>query len=492
MLHGVTKISYASTPNALLTGAEAVLVVAPAAVFKGNKFPKVFSASDTALLRKLGAATAPGDRGASASTLSSGKIGQLMVGVLPNEGSRYNSPSRAAAIHRVVASSGIGRKKKGAVLLILDDAAHVLPACNAIGRALPELSLKSGKKSAKSLRIGAIDKRGKVISIDKSTKETVTSNRIAARLVDTPPTDLNPTAYARVIRATLKGIPNVTIKEIKGDALLKAKLGGIHAVGRCAVEPPRMIIATYAPPRATGKHFALVGKGITYDTGGLHIKGRGGMEGMKADMGGSAAVLGAFRTLTTTKAVRNKVTLIMCLAENAIGPAAYKPDDVITMHSGKTVEINNTDAEGRLLLGDGVSYAARVLKADTIIDAATLTGAQLIATGLLHAAVFSNDAKLEQTAVESGTRSGDLCHPLPFAPEFYKQEFATPLADMRNSVKNRGNAQSSCAAQFIYWHIEDTQAKWLHIDLAGPAFPSNRATGYGVALVAEMIRTLGK
>ena len=150
-----------------------------------------------------------------------------------------------------------------------------------------------------------------------------------------------------------------------------------------------------------------------------------------------------------------------------------------------------TDAEGRILLADGVSYAARVLKAHTIFDAATLTGAQLIATGNLHAAVFSNDPDLERTSIEAGYRSGDLVHPLPFAPEFYKQEFASTVADMRNSVKNRANAQSSCAAQFIYWHIEDSDVRWCHVDLAGPAFRSLRATGFGVALLAECVRALG-
>jgi leucyl aminopeptidase len=137
-------------------------------------------------------------------------------------------------------------------------------------------------------------------------------------------------------------------------------------------------------------------------------------------------------------------------------------DDILTLHSKKTVEINNTDAEGRLLLADGTSYAARELGADVVLDAATLTGAQLIATGDLHGAVVSNDEELERILVEAGRTTGDLTHPLPFAPELYKPEFKTPYADMRNSVKNRNNAQSSCAAQFVYWHIEDLDVRWGH------------------------------
>jgi probable aminopeptidase NPEPL1 len=164
---------------------------------------------------------------------------------------------------------------------------------------------------------------------------------------------------------------------------------------------------------------------------------------------------------------------------------------VLTLHSGKTVEINNTDAEGRLLLADGVSYAARKLGADLILDAATLTGAQSIATGVNHAAIISNDEELEHLAVRVGRDVGDLVHPLPFAPEFYQPEFKSPLADMRNSVKNRSNAQTSCAAQFIHAHLEGTGARWLHVDLAGPAFRDERGSGYGVALLAGLATAVG-
>ena len=217
------------------------------------------------------------------------------------------------------------------------------------------------------------------------------------------------------------------------------------------------------------------------------------MEGMKSDMGGAAAVLGAFRALAGA-GHRQRLTLLLCIAENAIGPASYKPDDILTLHSGKTVEINNTDAEGRLLLADGVSWAAREIEADIVIDAATLTGAQLVATGQLHAAIVSNDEALENLMVQTGRACGDLVHPLPFAPEFYKKEFASPIADMRNSVANRLNAQSSCAAQFVYWHMEDApnakHRRWCHVDLAGPAFPKDRGTGFGVALLASAIEKL--
>ena len=274
-----------------------------------------------------------------------------------------------------------------------------------------------------------------------------------------------------------------------GKQLLEKGLGGIHAVGRTAVVEPRLLILDYKPSKKAQRTVAFVGKGVVYDTGGLNIKVGGNMAGMKCDMGGAAAVTGAFLALAKQK-VPHRVICLVPLAENAIGPNSYRPDDILTMHSTKTVEINNTDAEGRLLLADGVSYAARVFKPEVVIDAATLTGAQLVATGKRHAAVVSNRGGLEALAVEAGLASGDLTHPLPFAPEFFQAEFKSEIADMKNSVKDRANAQSSCAGQFVYSHMADTDLPWLHVDLAGPAFPNRRATGFGVALLGELVRGL--
>ncbi len=374
------------------------------------------------------------------------------------------------------------------MLLCVDAAEHMVAACNGVGRALPDFSLKSRRQAAGSLAIAVALPKGTFVKVDARTKDVVQRGREASRFVDTPPTDLNPGAFAAAAKKLLRAVPGVKVSEVVGDALLKKKLGGIHAVGRTARSAPRMLIATVNPTKK--KHLALVGKGVTYDTGGLHLKGRGAMETMKADMGGAAAVLGAFLALARHHK-RCKLTLILCLAENAIGPDAYKPDDVITMHSGKTVEINNTDAEGRLLLADGCSYAARVLKADTVIDAATLTGAQGVATGQHFGAVVSNDADVEQALCDAGRASGDLCWALPFAPEFFRSEFASPIADMRNSVKNRSNAQVSCAAAFVHWNVDGSGARWGHVDLAYPAFRGNRGTGYGVALLFDAAQRLG-
>ena len=327
---------------------------------------------------------------------------------------------------------------------------------------------------------------GSVVSVSDKSKALFSSVNWCMSLVDRAPSELNPEAYSKEIQKRFAKNNAVKMIEIKGRELVKAKLGGIWSVGKAAVNAPRLVALHYKPKSAK-KRIAIVGKGVTYDTGGLNLKISGSMSGMKTDMGGSAAVLAAFEHLVNSGS-KNELIAVVGLVENAIGPEAYKPDDIVYMHSGKTVEINNTDAEGRLVLGDCVSWVARKFEPSMLIDAATLTGAQLVATGMNHAAVVCNDEKLELKAVAVGKTTGDLVCPLVFAPDILRNEFSSSIADMKNSVKNRMNAQTSCAANFIYAHIEDLRKlKWLHIDLAGPASSGdNLGTGYGVNLISRL------
>jgi probable aminopeptidase NPEPL1 len=477
-------------PRLSLANLQHLVVVAPARrLAKGGLPPKLLDRRTQAVLAELVKLTKPGDRGALGSTLGGGGSTWLHAAVLPDRLSRYNSPARADSIRHALDSLRWGGKGKAVVVLLLDDPDHLLAAANAVSRALPPYSMRSDAP-ALEIKIAAFGPDGERLTVSQVVRNTIDRAREAAMLVDTPPSELDPKALAQQARGVIGTSAKIT--EIVGDVLLERGLRGIHAVGRAATEAPRLLLAHTGPEQAA-LHIALVGKGVCFDTGGLHIKARGMMETMKADMGGAAAVLGAFRVLVDER-LPVRLSLLLCIAENAVDARSYKPDDIVRMHSGKTVEINNTDAEGRLLLADGVSYAARELGADVIIDAATLTGAQLVATGLVHAAVMSNDEQLEHAAVAAGRRSGDLVHPLPFAPELYLHEFRSPVADLRNSVANRNNAQSSCAAQFIYAHIADAPhaaaRRWCHIDLAGPAFPKDRASGYGVALIAELVRSI--
>ncbi len=484
----MSSITFASSTTSALKGAKSIVVIGSASVFDKQRFPKLFGKKLDALAVELAKTIEPGDLGASATTLTGTEPPLLGVGVLPDKVSRYNAPSRGECVRRVLAGLKSG-KGKLAIVLIVDDPAHALPQAIAVGRCFPLYDAKSGAKPRR-VQLLTVDRQGKLVKAEPNLAHTLEVVRQTAELVDTPPSDLDPERFVARARALLDGL-DVEIEEIVGDRLLERGLGGIHAVGRAASSSPRLLVVRYKPgrPREGQRHIALVGKGVTYDTGGLHIKPRGGMETMKCDMGGAAAVLGAFRVLVAARC-RHQISLVLCVAENAIGPSSYKPDDILTMHSGKTVEINNTDAEGRLLLADGVSWAARELEADTILDAATLTGAQLISTGVVHAAVISNDADLERALVTAGYASGDLVHPLPFAPELYKQEFSSQVADMVNSVRDRANAQTSCAAQFVYNHLAGTEVRWGHVDLAGPAFRKERATGFGVALLAACVQAL--
>ena len=485
-------LRHASTTAALLRGADHLLVLGSEAALKGKaRHPGLDGLSPEVqrLVAELLKDLSPGLGGAAAGTLCSEAPRRVAVGVLPNEVSRHNAPARAEAIRSCMVKSNTGKRGKGAVLLLLDDAEHQLAATLAVARALPLYDGRSQvTKPRPSCAVHSVGPDGRSLRASKVVTASVESLREAARLVDLPPSELDPAAFQREARRLVKGIKGVRTRAIVGKDLLAAGCGGIHGVGRCANSAPRLIVMTWAPARPKG-HIALVGKGITYDTGGLSLKVGGGMVGMKSDMGGAAAVLGAFRTLAST-GCRSRVSALLCLAENAIGPDAFKNDDILTLHSGMRVEINNTDAEGRLVLADGVSFAARKLKAEIVLDAATLTGAQLVATGRLHAGLLAGDEDLEDALVAAGRHTGELVHPMPFAPEFHRKEFASKVADFRNSVADRMNAQSSCAGEFIRWQLDGTKARYGHVDMAGPSTIGGRGSGFGPALLAEAVRRL--
>ena len=412
-----------------------------------------------------------------------------MLGVLPDEVSRHNNPARGIAIDGLMKAAEIGAGTT-AVVVCLEEDDHAMPVARAVSRMLPLYSRATGKKKKQTVRISATDANGKAKRFSVADQKVAEFGRWAARLVDMPPAEMHTTDFVRETRKAARGIPNLKVSVISGEQVKAQKLGGLHAVGRTAIHPPKLLILHYKPTKPRRK-VALIGKGIIYDTGGLSLKPPAGMYGMKFDMGGAAGMVGAALALAAA-GVKDEVICAAGLAENAIGPNAYRPDDILTMHSGKTVEINNTDAEGRLVLADAASYVGRKWKPDVMIDMATLTGAQLVATGRRHAGVVSNRAGLEAAAVAAGRISGDLAHPLPFSPEIYQGELSSKVADMRNSVSDRMNAQSSCAAQFIYHHIADLDMPWLHVDMAGPSSHGERGTGYGVAFTAALLRDLTK
>ena len=429
-----------------------------------------------------------GDSGASGTSYVPEDELTVHLIAVPDRASRHNHPMHPNALTTCLRGTNSGQKRS--VIMILDRADDDLVCTNAMARSLPAYSRKTGVSDRQeTVRLGFLGAKmsAERLEILQIAAEEV---RYAARLVDMPTAELHTESFTELARqsATMLG---ADVSVLEGESLAHAGLGGMWGVGRAATRLPALVILEHTPthPRAETRTIALVGKGIVYDTGGLSIKSKTGMPGMKADMGGAAAVLAAFRALVRRNA-HHRVVALLCLAENAIGPEATRPDDILTMYSGKTVEINNTDAEGRLVLADGVAYAQRHFKPDFIIDIATLTGAQLVATGARHGAIVSNDEELESLTREIGRKCGDLVHPLPYCPEFFRGEFKSTIADMKNSVKNRMNGQSSCAAQFVAEHLGDFEGAWLHIDIAGPSTDADRGTGFGTVLLTELTLAL--
>ena len=459
---------------------------------------------DAALWASLVDSVTPGDDGAAASTAYArdGALRRVVAAVLPDHCSRHNSPLRPHALASLVGANA--GTEDAAVVCRLADGAAAAPAAAAVARAFPLYDAKKGKGDGapRTVRVAFEDAGGAPVADERTLRAAAVAAdavRLAQRIVDAPPNEMTTTrlvAEARDVAARLRAAGVAVDEEVlTGDALRDAGYGGIYNVGKCAVEPPALVaLSAKFPANKGGPSAALVGKGVVFDTGGLSLKISGGMVGMKSDCGGAAAVLGGFEAACALGGgAHEELHCLLCVAENAIGPDAMRCDDIVTFFSGLTCEINNTDAEGRLCLADGVARASTPgglgsRDVDVLIDMATLTGAQMVSTGQRHAAVFSDDEALEARAVAAGRRSGDLCHPLPFAPEIYRAEFKSKVADMKNSVKDRMNAQASCAANFIYENVHaDFQGSWLHVDLAGPSTAAERGTGFGVALALALL-----
>ncbi|XP_045505607.1 probable aminopeptidase NPEPL1 isoform X2 [Colias croceus] len=433
------------------------------------------------------------------------------VGLLPPRRSRHTAPSRNHALSKIVKSALRSAAEEYIVLVCRKR--DVLASAAAIARSVPhytarsptaplapaaspppasraltvEICVAGDEGDSEDEGVGPTESAltdGTLSNEELSTIQDVADAvRLAAKITDTPANIMDVDAFIEEACKVAKSLDIAEPTIIRGEELAERGMGGIYGVGKAAAKPPALVSLSYMAPGAT-ETVAWVGKGIVYDTGGLSIKTS--MVGMKGDCGGAAAVLAAFYTLVRAGPNVN-VHAVLCLAENAVGPLATRPDDIHKLYSGRTVEINNTDAEGRLVLSDGVVYARRDLKADTIVDVATLTGAQGTATGKYHAAIISNKSNLESACVSAGLVSGDLAHALPFAPELHFTEFCSHVADMKNSVADRNNAQPSCAGLFILAHLGfDWTGRWLHVDMAAPAHCGERATGYGVCLLTVL------
>jgi leucyl aminopeptidase len=336
-------------------------------------------------------------------------------------------------------------------------------------------------------RIASLDVLG-----PKSVGEAAEAARICAEaqnrardLQSLPANVATPSYLGRRAREVASHHERVTAEVFGREWLAEKGMGGILAVSRGSAEEPQLIVLRYAGG-GDGPTLGLVGKGVTFDTGGISIKPSAGMHEMKMDMSGAAAVLEAVTAIAELGLPVDLVAVIPS-TENMPSGTAVKPGDVITQYNGKTVEVNNTDAEGRLILADALAYAVE-LGAERIVDMATLTGAVLIALGSTYAAVISNDDELAGLVESAGEATGELVWRLPLHPEFAALMKGT-VADLSNLASKR-KAGTITAAAFLQEFVGETP--WAHVDIAGTAWDVGReytggdASGYGVRLLVDV------
>ncbi len=309
-----------------------------------------------------------------------------------------------------------------------------------------------------------------------------------------PPQDMYPLALANSAVEFLSEIApeHVSHEIVMGDDLLKAGWVGTHSVGRASIHPPVMLTLDHNP---TGNpdapvDTALIGKGITFDSGGYSIKASEGMLTMKCDMGGAATVTGAL-ALAMLRGLNKRVKLILCCAENLIAGNAYKLGDVLTYKDGTTVEIVNTDAEGRVVLADGLLHAGE-LGAKNIIDAATLTGAAMMAVGQDYNAMFGLDKAMVRRGLDAAEQENEGAWPLPLE-KFHQNNCPSAYADTANSRPQKGGGMggASNAAGFLSRFAPNDGANWLHIDLAA-AFHNNNTGKFAAGATATGVRTIAR
>lgn len=283
--------------------------------------------------------------------------------------------------------------------------------------------------------------------------------------------------------------PKVSIKVLRRKEIEKEGLGLLQAVSRASVHEPALIILQYKGNPRSKKNPVIIGKGVTFDTGGLLIKPRGGMEEMRGDMAGGAVCFGVLKALISLQ-YKGNATFVIAATENGIGSKAYKPGDVYKSYSGKTVEISDTDAEGRLILADALEYTAKHLQPTCMVDVATLTGAMVVSLGEEVAGFFSSEEKLARGLEKAASQTGERLWRMPLEQD-YRCHLKSDIADMKNTGEK--NARAISAALFLQAFVQEG-IPWAHIDLAGPAFfskerfynPKN-GTGFGVRLLIEFI-----
>lgn len=317
---------------------------------------------------------------------------------------------------------------------------------------------------------------------------------LARDLVNTPSSDLSPTDMAEVARRVVAQDARLSVEVLDRAWMEGLEMGAALAVAKGSVHEPQLVHMKYRPKGKVTKKICLIGKAVTFDSGGLSIKTADGMMTMKCDMAGAAAVIGLFQALPEI-APQVEVHGVFIAVENMPSGSAYRPGDVVKAMNGKTIEVLNTDAEGRLTLADAIAYVAEHVKPDELIDLATLTGAAVIAVGEEITALFANNDVLATGLEKASAEVGEVMCRLPlYAP--YRQLLKSKVADLKN-VSGRA-AGAITAALFLQAFVPDS-LPWAHLDIAGPAFMERDSrpdtpqggTGWGVRTLARYLQSLG-
>jgi leucyl aminopeptidase len=334
-----------------------------------------------------------------------------------------------------------------------------------------------------SLAVADVNAARKVFAPDAHIVDGVI---IARELVNEPPNILYPVEFARRASQLRKLGVDVDVLDVK--AMTKLGMGALLGVAQGSTQPGRMVVMRWSGGKKGDQPVAFIGKGVCFDTGGISIKGAASMEDMKGDMGGAACVVGLMHALAARKARVNVVGAIG-LVENMPDGNAQRPGDIVTSMSGQTIEIINTDAEGRLVLADVLWYVAKKFKPKFMVDLATLTGAIMVALGTEYAGMFSNNDELAERLSKVGLETGERVWRMPLGPEYDKQ-IDSQFADMKNTGTRNGG--SITAAQFLQRFVDDTP--WAHLDIAGTAMGAPKTdinhswgSGYGVRLLERLV-----
>ncbi|UQX87273.1 leucyl aminopeptidase [Jatrophihabitans telluris] len=463
------------SPDAVLA-ADAV-IVATVSTPEGIALVKGAEPVDKALGgRLLEALQALDASGREDEVLKIATLGQASFGLVVASGTGKGDPSRVESeqIRRAVGAAlrGLNSARRVAVAISAgpSEAATIEAVSDgALLGAYRFTRFKSAATPAALRRVDVVGSTGadsrKALQRSKIISAAVNNTR---DLVNTPANHLNPPSFAQYAKDNGEAA-GLTVEVLDERGLRRGKFGGILAVGAGSATPPRLVRLSYSPARAT-THVALVGKGITFDTGGLDLK-TAMMAQMKSDMGGAAAVIEAIIAAAKLK-LPIAITATVPMAENAVSGTAYRPSDILTMRDGRTVEVDNTDAEGRLILADAILRACED-SPDYLIETSTLTGGQLVALGLNTTGAMGSDA-FRDRVVAAGNAAGESLWPMPL-PAYLRAGLDSPVADITNLPKERW-ASMLVAGVFLQDFVS-SGVEWVHLDIAGPSF-ANAPSGY--------------